>query len=45
MILPSDETSKLTDRGVPFSTPSFVPVDAQGDFILMCDYTGKEVVE
>jgi len=24
--------------------PTFVPVDAQGDFVLMCDYTGKEVV-
>ena len=24
--------------------PTFVPVDAQGNFILMCDYTGKEVV-
>jgi hypothetical protein len=23
----------------------FMPVDAQGDFVLMCDYTGKEVVE
>ena len=23
---------------------TFVPVDAQGDFILMCEYTGKEVV-
>jgi hypothetical protein len=27
------------------SVPTFVPVDAQGDFVLMCDYTGKEVVE
>ena len=24
--------------------PTFVPVDAQGNFVLMCDYTGKEVV-
>ncbi len=23
--------------------PTFVPVDALGDFILMCEYTGKEV--
>jgi hypothetical protein len=30
---------------VPFSVPTFVPVDAQADFVLMCDYTGKEVVE
>ncbi len=27
------------------STPTFVPVDAQGNFVIMCDYTGKEVVE
>ena len=22
----------------------FPPIDAQGSFVLMCDYTGKEVV-
>jgi hypothetical protein len=27
------------------AAPTFVPVDAQGIFVLMCDYTGKEVVE
>jgi hypothetical protein len=32
-------------EGLPLSAPTFVPVDAQGDFVLMCDYTGKEVVE
>jgi hypothetical protein len=30
---------------VALSTPTFVPVDAQPDFVLICDYTGKEVVE
>jgi len=32
-------------EGVALSAPTFVPVDAQEDFVLMCDYTGKEVVE
>jgi hypothetical protein len=27
-----------------FPIPPFVPVDAQGGFVLMCGYTGKEVV-
>jgi hypothetical protein len=30
---------------VPLSAPSFAPVDAQGRFVIICDYTGKEVVE
>jgi hypothetical protein len=30
---------------VPFSAPTLVPVDAEGDSVLICDYTGKEVVE
>jgi len=30
---------------VALSAPTFVPVDAPQDFILICDYTGKEVVE
>jgi hypothetical protein len=25
--------------------PTFVPVDATVPFVLMCNYTGKEVVE
>jgi len=37
--------SNLTDGGVALSTPTFVTVDAQGDSVLICDYTGKEVVE
>jgi hypothetical protein len=44
-IIPSAGTPKLTDGGVALWAPTFVPVDAQGDFVLMCDYTGKEVVE
>jgi hypothetical protein len=27
------------------SIPTFVPVDVAEDFVLMCNYTGKEVVE
>ena len=27
------------------SVPTFVPVDVAEDFVLMCNYTGKEVVE
>ena len=45
IIISSVETSKLTEGGVTSSAPTFVPVDAQGGFVLMCDYTGKEVVE
>jgi len=41
--LPSAETSKLTDRGS--AALGTVPVDAHADFVLICDYTGKEVVE
>ena len=26
-------------------TPTFTPVDVGPDFVLICDYTGKEVVE
>ena len=28
-----------------FSIPTFVPVDVAEDFVLMCNYTGKEVVD
>jgi hypothetical protein len=31
--------------GVPFSAPTFVPVDEAADFVIICGYTGKEVVE
>jgi hypothetical protein len=44
IVISSTETN-LTDGGVPLSTPTFVPVDSQGDSVLICDYTGKEVVE
>jgi hypothetical protein len=27
------------------ATNTFLPVDLTGDFVLMSDYTGKEVVE
>jgi len=27
------------------SVVTFVPVDARADFVLICNYTGKEVVE
>jgi len=30
---------------LPLSVPTFVPVDEAADFVLICDYTGKEVVE
>jgi hypothetical protein len=32
-------------EGVALSATTFVPVDAHPDFVLLCDYTGKEVVE
>jgi hypothetical protein len=25
--------------------PAFLPVDERADFVIICDYTGKEVVE
>ena len=28
-----------------FQLPTFVPVDVAERFVLMCNYTGKEVVE
>jgi hypothetical protein len=32
-------------KGVALSAPTFVTVDAQADSVIICDYTGKEVVE
>jgi hypothetical protein len=29
---------------LPLAAPTFVPVDASGIFVLMSNYTGKEVV-
>jgi len=31
--------------GVTFPAPTFVPIDSAPHFVLICDYTGKEVVE
>ena len=44
-LISSAKASKLADEGMPLSVPTFVPVDAQGEFVLIRDYTGKEVVE
>jgi len=44
-IVISPAAIKLTDGGVPLSVPSFDPVDFTADFVIICDYTGKEVVE
>jgi len=38
------ETAKVAKETNPSSPHTFVPVDATGRFVLMCDYTGKEVV-
>jgi hypothetical protein len=37
--------TNLTDSGVLLLAPPFRGVDAQPYFVIICDYTGKEVVE
>ncbi len=37
--------NKLTEGAVTVRAPAPIRVDAQADFVLICDYTGKEVVE
>ena len=36
--------TRLRDCLLLSPIPTFVPVDAQGGFVLLCEYTGKEVV-
>jgi len=40
-----DECELLTGAAGNAIFDAALPVDAWGDFVLMCDYTGKEVVE
>ena len=34
----------IQQRVLTLPVPTFVPVDAQAHFVLLCEYTGKEVV-
>jgi hypothetical protein len=48
IVIPSSHQSKLLSYqmgGVPLPAHTFLPVDEHADFVIICDYTGKEVVE
>jgi hypothetical protein len=38
------DSAKFAKETESSSSDTFVPVDAARHFVLMCDYTGKEVV-
>jgi hypothetical protein len=38
------KTAKVAKETKTLSRTTFVPVDATARFVLMCNYTGKEVV-
>jgi hypothetical protein len=45
IVIPPAEAPSQSMEALTSSTPTFVTVDAQGSSVLICDYTGKEVVE